>query len=227
MNLNELIKERLKGQDLNVVAAELGYHNREKGGLRIRDLVESENLGVGTSGYDFKYSNKELLSKLCELLGIDRTLCDEHLCLVNAEQLIEERRFAPHIFVDTGFRRNNEPIFVLALLESTRYIRLPDAIGRLPLRQQLPHVKDLVRRHYSSPHGEAKLMGALPIWGEILGYIYRYNDFVVLELNPEGMVINARAKYDTPLATLSLNGREIRLPLLAETQAVKDAVVGI
>jgi len=208
-----------------VVAGELGYGNRTKGALRIQGLIESKNLGANQPGFDFKYSNKELLLKLCDLVGIDRAYCEENIYLVNAEHLIEDRRFKPTIFIATGFKRQNEPIIALAMMESSRYIRISDEIGKLSLRQQLPHVKELVISHYNRPHGEEKLIGALPLWGKIQSYIYHYNEFTVFELNHDGVVVGSLAKHDHPRATMSVKGREISISATSESQEVQDAVL--
>ncbi|NTV13137.1 MAG: hypothetical protein HGA96_04280 [Desulfobulbaceae bacterium] len=208
MNLNELIKENLCGRDLNALAGELGYSNREKGVYRIRRMIESENLGMDESGYDFKYSNKELLLKLCELLGIDQRFCEECVRLLQAELLIEEQRFKPYILVETGFKTDGQCVFTIGGALAKRYIGISDEIGRLPLRQQLTHVKDLVRCHYAKLHGEGLPLGTLPVWGKIQSYIYNYSEAIILVINPDGWVVGTLAKNDPSQASLTIKGWE-------------------
>ncbi|NTV13138.1 MAG: hypothetical protein HGA96_04285 [Desulfobulbaceae bacterium] len=224
MTIFELLKKKLIGRDLNALAGELGYGNREKGAQRIQRLLESDNLGVDQSGYDFKYSSKELLLKLCELLDMDQRFYEEGWRLIQAELLIEEQRFKPYIFIETGFKRDGESVSTLGYASRKRYIRIDDEIGRLPLRQQLPLVKEFVRSHYARPHGKVNRsnpiyqpgavveemayypskfdedlpLGILPVWGKIQSYIYHYSETVIFEINPDGWVVGTLAKNDSP-----------------------------
>jgi hypothetical protein len=82
---------------------------------------------------------------------------------------LEKFRYS-HIFIYTNFKRNNEPIFALAFLESQRRLRVPiENLLFKTEREILTSVRDFVIKHYSVSKGD------VGIWGKAINYIFHYN----------------------------------------------------
>ena len=85
----------------------------------------------------------------------------------------------PYLFVETGFRRANQPVFVLAMLESGRRLSV-----RPELRDHLEHIKEMVVEHYQAHHGE------LVLWGKIDHYRYHDGRGRVYRISPDGRLLD-------------------------------------
>jgi hypothetical protein len=119
---------------------------------------------------------------------------------------------AIHIFVDTDFRRKNEPIFVLAMIEKFRYIRKLEHLINKSFHEQMNEVSQIVRAHY----GENK--GKLTIWGEIKRYYFCYKvDCPTVIFDTDGNIIGESFLAEGT-AMLSIRGKDITslLPIIGE-----------
>ena len=85
----------------------------------------------------------------------------------------------PYLFVETGFRRANQPVFVLAMLESGRRLSVPPE-----LRDQLERITEMVVEHYQAHHGE------LVLWGKIDHYRYHDGGGRVYRISPAGRLLD-------------------------------------
>ena len=86
---------------------------------------------------------------------------------------------APCLFVETGFRRANQPVFMLAMLESGRRLSVPPE-----LRDQLERITEMVVEHYQAHHGE------LVLWGKIDHYLYHDGRGRVYRISPDGRLLD-------------------------------------
>ncbi len=211
MNLHELLKEKLRGRNLEEIAGILGYRNRQQGAHRIHSMIAAERLEEIPAGFDFRFSDRELLLVLCGLLEIDLEFCEESYSRMQAERLAEERRLKPYHFIDTGFKRTTQPIFALAVMEGRRYLRIPDEIGTLPFEAQLERLQEIVRAHYSESHDEDLPPGELPMWGKIRRYIYHYDATTILALDPQGNVIGPLPEHHPSKSVVTIKGRPLSL----------------
>lgn len=85
----------------------------------------------------------------------------------------------PSLFVETGFRRAQQPVFVLAMLESSRRISVPPE-----LHDQLERITEMVVDHYQAHHGE------LALWGKIDHYRYHDGRGRVYRISPDGRLLD-------------------------------------
>lgn len=85
----------------------------------------------------------------------------------------------PSLFVETGFRRANQPVFVLAMLESGRRLSVPPE-----LRDYLERITEMVMDHYQAHHGE------LVLWGKIDHYRYHDGRGRVHRISPDGRLLD-------------------------------------
>jgi len=94
----------------------------------------------------------------------------------------EKNTFKSYLYIETNFKRKNEPLFVLASLESRRYIPVDDIQGVL-LNDQLKYIQKLIRSH----HAEQTV---LYLWGEISQYVYFYGEKTIIIFSTSGEVVN-------------------------------------
>ncbi|MHB8787745.1 MAG: hypothetical protein ACYC5W_16085 [Thauera sp.] len=85
----------------------------------------------------------------------------------------------PSLFVETGFRRADQPVFVLAMLESGRRLSVPPE-----LRDHLERITEMVVEHYQAHHGE------LVLWGKIDHYGYHDGRGRVHRISPDGRLLD-------------------------------------
>lgn len=112
-------------------------------------------------------------------------------------------RYKPWIFVDTKFKRKNQPIFSLAATEFLRRIQLPKEILHLPLESQIPGVKQIIRNHFSDTGGE------IPLWGKIHYYKFFYAKDQSITFGFNGGVVARGSDIPPPQAKLLVNGKRL------------------
>lgn len=111
--------------------------------------------------------------------------------------------YKPFIFVETDFIRNNQPIFALAFMESTRRIRIPKEIYHLPLDFQIPRVERLIKKHYLDCDGK------LPMWGEVKYYKYFYSEDESVVFDVGVSVVMLGDEMPPPPAKVLVNGKRL------------------
>lgn len=92
---------------------------------------------------------------------------------------------SPYIFVDTGFRRASQPIFVLAMLENRRRIGV-----ERERCNDLDYVGRLAVAHYREQQGE------LMLWGPIQHYHYHDGRGKVYIAGPDGRFFESTGSGD-------------------------------
>ncbi|GAB6044509.1 hypothetical protein JCM11957_01070 [Caminibacter profundus] len=91
--------------------------------------------------YDFILGVELFLKKVIELCGNDEDM-------KIFEKVIEKLSRKPgYLFVNTNFKRSQEPIFVLVVMESRRNLRI-DRKEFENKKEELEYVKNYVRNHY-------------------------------------------------------------------------------
>lgn len=201
MRLQQELQLRLANADLSDISQLMGYRARiEHCQSRIRTLLTDPYLGLGQGGFDFKFSDLEFLQRLCRLLGIDLDAYSAEVEVIQRE--LEERRtaFRPYIFIDTGFQRTTEPVFVLALFESQRRIMLDEVTRKMPLDQQVRYVQSIVSKHFDEHDGQ------LGVWGSIQRYLFNYDAGVQLVIYPDGSVQKEVEATTEPRPELKCSG---------------------
>lgn len=200
MYLQKIFAAKLKGISDKDIAGQMGYNNLKSCESKIKKLLSCPYLCLKDSDYDLKYSTDEFLVKLGQVLEIPAALVDKVIEEIQAELLQRRKRFHSYIFIQTHFRRENQPIFVLACLEGKRHITIDIETRQLSLDGQLPKVRSLIHQHYRSTDGE------LMIWGKIAEYVFYYEKDLAITFSPSGELIEAKEKHITSRATLSIRG---------------------
>jgi len=138
---------------------------------RLRKVIEDPELGLSptSTAFDWRYSSKAFIYALARQAELDECWVESELERIEEEIETLRAGFKSYLWVDTHFKRGNQPILVLAACEGSRYIRLNEVISHWPLEQQLAHAAPIVRKHY------AESEGMLAIWGKIQSYRY-YQD---------------------------------------------------
>lgn len=172
------------------ILKKMGYHKPSVTNLeRLKKVLNSPTLGLDVGGYDLKYQSHEFVHELCRALELPLDECDANIARIK-RQIDEDRTsFKPYLWVDTDFKRENQPIFALAFLENRRYLGFPKWHLRLTPEQQLEQAQELVQEHMQETEGE------LLIWGTIKRYWFFYAPNRSYWLAPDGEII---AKNEGP-----------------------------
>ena len=112
-------------------------------------------------------------------------------------------RYKPWVFVETKFKRKNQPTFSLAATEYLRRIQLPKEILNLPVESQIPDVKQIIRNHFSDTGGE------IPMWGKIHYYKFFYAKDQSITFGFNGDVIAQGEDFEPPYAHVSVRGKDL------------------
>lgn len=186
MNLQHHLQLQLSSCNLSDIAQFMGYSKSKskQAAKRIDLTLSDESLGLYCGSYDFKYTSEEFLKKLCQVLSIDPSVYQSNIDEIHRDHADRMERFKSYVFVDTGFRREGQPIAALVMCENQRRIYLDYKITKKPIYEQVEYVQSLVQRHYAGQSG------VLGIWGDIKKYIFIYADDLNLALSVDGVIIN-------------------------------------
>lgn len=182
--LVEEVRRRVAEQEPHTVLEKMGYKADNGNALaRLRHVVADDVLGLGDSGFDFRYDGRGFLRALCSALNIKGDKVEQDIRAL--EQVCHEDRkaFRAYLFVDTGLSRTSQPVFALALCEQWRNLPLPARTRRLSLPEQLAVVRAHIHEHMAS------CGGTLRMWGDVQRYLYYYADNAALVFSSEGELI--------------------------------------
>jgi len=173
------------------ILKKMGYHKPRATNLeRLQKVLGSPVLGLDVGGYDLRYQSHEFVHELCRALELPLDECDANIARIKRQAEDDRAAFKPYLWVDTDFKRKDQRVFVLAFLESRRYLGFPRWILRLTPEQQLVQAQELVQEHMRETEGE------LLIWGTIKRYWFFYAPNRSYWLAPDGEVI---AKNEGPV----------------------------
>ena len=162
----------------------MGYSQpSEKNLKRLRSTLSSPNSMLDTPGYDFRYDQSQFLHALCEFLGLCRPEVEQHIAKVKARLDSIANAFKPFVWVDTDFKRKSEPLAVLAMIESQRYIHFPDDFYLHSLEVQLDLAGERAALYYEQTEGE------LPLWGRIERFRFYVAEAEAYILDKHGKVV--------------------------------------
>ena len=202
MNIHNTIKKHLQHSHKEELASKLGYSSIKKATKALNTFLESEDLysWLHSGYYDFKYTAEQLLRKICLEIGIDFTIVDIELQEYKKYYVEVQKLQNDYIFVNTNFRRTTQPVFVLALCESKRRIKLDAKKYVFKNKTEiLELISKSVKQHYLSTKG------TLGIWGKIENYIYHHKD-KIFTFDTDGTKI-IDDEVDESKATLSVKGK--------------------
>lgn len=205
MNLQNTLKLKLAHSSLQDIAQMMGYSkkNKIKAAQRIENVLSDYQLNLYVGAFDFRYSNEQFLNKLCEVVGIEINNFQDEINIIKSANNKMRDRFKSYIFIDTGFKRDSQPIFMLGVCESMRHIQLGCDVQLLPIHDQIVYAQSLVKRHYADCNGTIKL------WGNIKRYVFYYAEGATLALNGDGVILEDNPTVNVSHATLSVNNNDV------------------
>ena len=195
--LQKQMNDRIQKHDTHNVLKEMGYSSTaiDKANTRLANLLADPLLGVGSGGYDFKYSNREFLIVLCRILDINSNLVDMFLKDSKELAIRKAKAYRSHIFIDTGFKRTTQSIFVLAFMGSKRNISFSIEECILPKMQQIEIASNKARVHYKESKGSLKL------WGDIDRYVFQCEENIRIIIDKDGEIIKDDGGFSRTKAT--------------------------
>lgn len=188
------------------VLSKLGYKNIQQHHYqRLEEVIKSPVLGLDSSQFDFKYSSEEYLIRLAEICSIPESQFSQYLAETKLRVSQTKEQFRPYIFVDTGFKRKTQPVFVLAACENLRFVILDKQTNDLLFDEKLALLRNLIRSHME------KTEGVLLIWGKIERYFFVYDGDRALELSVDGELIKHHDYFEpTSSARISVKGKTLK-----------------
>lgn len=200
------IKGKAQSYDPHHIVTLMGYRQQQptKGLNRLKALLTAPDLlgWFNQSGFDFKYSNREFVLKLGNILNIPTSEVTAGITAANKEQMRIEKMFPAYIFIDTNFKRQGQPILVLAFLEGRRHIHISKYDVLRNKAAELQRIQHIVMQHYRENNGH------LELWGKIHRYLYVYAVKQRLAILPNGEITNDN-DCQLQKASLTLKGRDI------------------
>lgn len=205
MNLQSELKLKLAHSNFQDIAQLMGYSKKAKikAATRIDSVLSDPQLNLYAGAFDFKFSNGQFLDKLCEVVGIDIKQFQTEIVDIHLADEKMKKRFQSYVFIDTGFKREGQPVWMLSMFEPRRYIQLEYEVQSLPVHKQITHVRSLVKQHYIDCNG------TLELWGDIQRYIFFYAEGCKLALNIDGVVLEDNPKVNIAKASLSINHTDL------------------
>ncbi|MBL3824119.1 MULTISPECIES: hypothetical protein [unclassified Marinobacter] len=189
----------------------MGYQRPTSANLeRLQSVLDDPDFGLNNSGFDFKYSSEGFLRALCVVVCMDMASSEQRIFRLKKCLEEEQEAFKPYIWVDTGFRRQSQPIFALAVCEHQRYLDFPKGFWRLSIDRQLGRAQCRAREHVYETGGE------LGIWGHIKQYWFYYKKNAAYLLALNGEVIG---KHEGPVPNQAIGTRELNVISLKTREA--------
>ena len=166
--LKQILNQKIKDSSLEELNKRLGYQSIKKFEKSVDKFLCTNTMydWLNSGFYDLTNDAKTFFEKLCKALDIDdNEISKEFQDFINLKNEIEKFKDS-YIFVNTNFKRNNEPIFALAFCESKRRISLYKDSRFLykKIDDILKQVSDIIVEHYRVNDGKCY------IWGNIVNY---------------------------------------------------------
>lgn len=164
----EDIKEKIKLQNKTFISKELGYSNLTKFEKTLNKFLEFSTLyeWFQCGHYDLVNTAGDFFIKLSKALKIDEDTINNEIKNITLYKHEVEKFKDSYIFINTNFKRKNEPIFALALCENQRRISLYKNENFLfkSIDEILEILSIEIKKHY--------LLNSykLGIWGKIVSY---------------------------------------------------------
>ena len=164
----EDIKEKIKLQNKTLLAKELGYSNSIKFEITLNKFLQFSTLyeWFQCGHYDLVNTAEDFFIKLSKALKIDEDTINNEIENITLFKHEVEKFKDSYIFVNTNFKRKNEPIFALALCENQRRISLYKKENLLfkSTDEILEILSIEIKKHYLQNSYK------LGIWGKIVSY---------------------------------------------------------
>ena len=203
-SLQDRLIDAVSTESQETLLPRMGYPAQDdRAWARLNALLASPWLGLDTSDYDFRYNAADFLRMLGRALQIDPWVVDLEIHRIQHQLRVEKEAFQPYLWLDTQFKRENQPIFALAACESHRHLFFPKQTALLPFGEQIAAAKARIIAHQQETSGDAG------IWGQVHQYLYYYAKGKALVFSTEGEMVGERSSDVPDKATLMLNGRSL------------------
>ena len=178
----EDIKEKIKFQNKTLLTKELGYSNSTKFEKTLNKFFQFSTLyGWFQCGhYDLVNTAEDFFIKLSKALKIDENTINNKIKNITLYKHEVEKFKDSYIFVNTNFKRKNEPIFALALCENQRRISLYKNENLLfKTTDEILEILSIeIKKHYLQNSDK------LGIWGKIVSYqVHLFDTIYILDTN--------------------------------------------
>ena len=180
--LFKLIKEKITFYNKDDLSKKLGYSNKVKFEETLNKFLQFSDLNqwFEKGHYDLVNNTEEFFIKLSKALNIEDSLIDKELKKTEFYRQEVEKFKDSYIFVNTNFKRKNEPIFALAFCENQRRISLYK-IENL-LFKTIDEIFEILSKEIKKHYLQNK--GTLKIWGKINSYqIHLFGKIYVFNIN--------------------------------------------
>jgi len=206
IKLQEKLNSLSKDEIYNVID-KLKYKGSYNKALEKIESLKNDSLKkyLEKPHFDFYYSSKEFLYKLTEILGLNVEKIKKEVKEIDDYLTKISKLPQPYIFVDTNFKRANQPIFALAFMEGVRRIKInKEEVYNKPLEEVLKNISEFVKKHYKENQGK------LPMWGKIHNYVYHHIDGKSYIFDKDGN-LKDNDKIIESEATLKIGNKEIKI----------------
>ena len=178
----EDIKEKIKFQNKTLLTKELGYSNSTKFEKTLNKFFQFSTLyGWFQCGhYDLVNTAEDFFIKLSKALKIDENTINNEIKNITLYKHEVEKFKDSYIFVNTNFKKKNEPIFALALCENQRKISLYKKENLLfkSTDEMLEILSIEIKKHYLQNSDN------LGIWGKIVSYqVHLFDTIYIFDIN--------------------------------------------
>lgn len=178
----EDIKEKIKLQNKTLISKELGYSNLTKLEKTLNKFLQFENLyqWFEKGHYDLVNTAEDFFIKLSKALKIDENTINNEIKNITLYKHEVEKFKDSYIFINTNFKRKNEPIFALALCENQRRISLYKKENLLfkSTDEILEILSIEIKKHYLQNSDN------LGIWGKIVSFqVHLFDTIYIFDTN--------------------------------------------
>jgi hypothetical protein len=178
----EDIKEKIKLQNKTLLAKELGYSNLTKFEITLNKFFQFSTLyeWFQCGHYDLLNTAQDFFIKLSKALKIDENTINNEIKNITLYKHEVEKFKDSYIFVNTNFKKKNEPIFALALCENQRRISLYKKENLLfkSTDEILEILSIEIKKHYLQNSDN------LGIWGKIVSFqVHLFNTIYIFDTN--------------------------------------------
>ena len=200
------IKKQLIYQDRHILAKQLGYQSVKRFEKTLDKFLTFTTIEtwLENGNYDLVNSAEEFFIKLANYIGIGNSLIQT--VMNNTQRIKQEKlRFKDsYIFVNTNFKRKNEPIHVLALCE--QYRRLPIFLEEDFLFKSAYEILNLLSIRLQKHYKENQK--GLIVWGKIISYqVHLFNKLYIF--NTDGTIAINQAYVNENKASLKINKKDL------------------
>lgn len=199
----EKIKNILENQKSNDkdLYKKIGYNSKQIFEKSLNKFLKYKSLKewIEKGYYDFTNNATEFFVKLSKELGFKDSEINNTIFKIT--EYIEEKNklSSSYIFVNTNFKRENEAILTLAMLENKRRISLykDEKFLFKPINEILELVSSIVVEHYEINNGKCF------IWGDIVNYqLHLFDNLYTYTI--DGKLIDEKNDLDLNIASISI-----------------------